>query len=167
MNDMKHSNDNEFYTFKHNLMTQKDKEEFLEHISSCDYCSDQFAAIMSEELIPAPKDMKANILNAVKRPEVQLAIKAKETSKRIQLFVYSLKVGTATALALLLLMLSVNLSNSPNSMKIPENDVLDASILNENNVPLTAVIRNNMDHFSSSILDFSNNIMKTEVSNND
>jgi hypothetical protein len=38
---------------------------------------------------------------------------------------------------------------------------------NENVVPLTAVIRDNMDALSNSILDFTNSLMKTEVKNND
>ena len=167
MNDMKHISDTDLYTFRHNFMNQKDKEDFLEHICSCDYCSDQFAAIMSEEMIIAPKDMKSNILKAIKRPEIQIAIKVKETSKRMQLLIYSLKVGTATALALLFLLLTVNLTNSTNASNIAGSDAIVTSILDENKVPLTAVIRNNMDAISSNLFDFSNNIMKTEVTNND
>lgn len=166
MNEMTHISKSDFHAFQHDFMNQKDKEEFLEHICSCDYCSDQFAVMMSEVEIEAPKNMKDNILRATRRPEVQLAIRVKETSKRMQLFIYSLKVGTATAAALLLLLLTMNTSNFPgfeNSERIPK----DVSIQQEDKVPLTAVIRDNMDAFSNGILDFSNNIMNTEVTNND
>lgn len=165
MNDRTHISQTDFHSFKHNLMNQKDKENFLEHICSCDYCSDQFAALMSEELIEAPKDMKANILKATKRPEVQLAIMAKETSKKMQLFLYSLKVGAATAVALLLLIFSMNVMDLSNKV-IPKETVTSTST-DDDYVPLTAVIRDNMDTISNSVLDFSNNILNTEVNNND
>jgi hypothetical protein len=166
MYDTTHISQSEFYAFKHNYMNQKDKEKFLEHICSCDYCADQFAAVMSEEIMEAPRDMKMNILKATKRPEVQLAIMAKETSKKMQLFIYSLKVGAATAVALLLLIFSMNIADLSNSIK-PDDTDTGITTLNDDYVPLTAVIRDNMDTLSNSILDFSNNIMKTEVTDND
>lgn len=166
MNDITHISHEEFYAFKHNYMNQKDTENFLEHICSCDYCADQFAAMMSEELVEAPRDMKANILKATKRPEIQLAVMAKETSKKMQLFIYSLKVGTATAVALLLLIFSMNITDLSNTIKTEGTDTVITTIDNDY-VPLTAVIRDNMNTFSNSILDFSNNIMNTEVTDND
>lgn len=54
-------------------------------------------------MVPAPRDLKASILREAARPEVQLEIKTREFSRRVQLFVYSLKVGTAVAGALFLL----------------------------------------------------------------
>ncbi len=167
MSDTTHISKEDFYAFKHNLMIQTSKELFLEHICTCDYCSDQFATMMSEEIIEAPKDLKANILQATKRPEVQLAIMVKQTSKRMQLLAYSLKVGTATAVALLLLVLSINLTDISNNQTQPEGSVTDISSVDDDYVPLTAVIRNNMDAISDNMLDFSNTIMNTEVTNND
>lgn len=166
MNEITHISKSDFNKFQQDHMNQKEKEIFLEHICSCDYCSDQFAVMMSEVEIEAPKNMKENILRATKRPEVQLAIRVKETSKQMQLFIYSLKVGTATAVALLLLLLTMNTTtffNSTNLEKIPN----DVSVTTEDKVPLTAVIRDNMNAFSNSILNFSNNIMNMEVTNND
>lgn len=165
MSNTTHISETDFNAFKNNIMNQKDQEIFLEHICSCDYCSDRFVAMMSDEIIEAPKDMKANILRASKRPEVQLAIMAKETSKKMQLFIYSLKVGAATAAALLLLIFSMNIMDLSNSM-VPK-ETASATTTDDNYVPLTAVIRDNMDTFSNSVLDFSNNIMNTEVTDND
>lgn len=150
MNEMTHTSQSDFDAFKHDLMHQKEKEAFLEHICSCDYCSEQFAISMSDIVIEAPKNMKKNILMATMRPEVQLAIKIKETSKRMELFLYSLKVGAATIVALLILLLTMNTSifyKSTGFVKTSSN----APITKEDKVPLTAVIRDNMDAFSNSI----------------
>lgn len=168
MSDLKHISNDDLYAFHHDLMNQEDREAFLEHICSCNYCSNLFAASMSENLIKAPQDLKANLLKAAKLPEVQLAVRMKETSKRMQLFLYSLKVGTATIVALFLLLLSVNLTNNAiSSDKWSDTTATKENTDNENYVPLTAVIRENMDAISNSILDFSNKIMNTEVKNDD
>lgn len=157
-------------TFIQDHMSPKDRMEFLEHISSCNHCSELFAVRMSEDIIPAPRDLKANILKASKRPEVILAAKAKETSKRMQLFLYSLKVGTATIGALLLLLLSMNFTDytadTENTFAVTTG-VSSVDKDNKDKVPITKTIRNSMDTISSSILDFSNAIMNTEVLNND
>lgn len=169
MSDKKHLSETEFIAFQNDTMNQKDKIAFLEHISSCTFCSDQFALYMSKDLIPAPRDMKAGILKAVNRPEIQLAIRVKETSKKMQLLIYSLKVGTATIVALLLLLLSVNLTNlavSPDKWVKDENTAETTAEVKDNE-PLTSVIRDGMDAICNNILDFSNTIMRTEVTNND
>ncbi len=167
MSDAKHISISDFYAFQHDLMYETEKENFLEHISNCDHCSDQFAAMMSEHLIEAPRDMKANILKATKSPEVQFVIKVKQTSKQVQLFWYSLKVGTATVLALLLLIFTFNftgpLSPSDPIRKAPT----DITIENNDYVPITKVIRSRLDNLSSNMFDFPNKIMNSEVLNND
>ncbi len=163
MNDNNHISDKELLAFQQDSMDQAEKEQFLEHICSCNYCSEQLATLMAGEMMTAPRDMKANILNATKRPEVQIIMKVKETSARMQLFLYSLKVGTATIGALLLLLLTVNLTD----LTAARNNTRDIPKGNEDNISITATIRDNMDIISNSMLDFSNNIMKTEVTKND
>lgn len=169
MNDTQHISETEFLKFKQNRMNQQERGTFLKHICTCNYCSDQLAALMTDEIIAAPSDMKANILRAVKRPEVQLAIKVKETSKQMQLFLYSLKVGTATVGALLLLLFMVKMPDLTNTSGIfynnPASIENDSSI--EENSTFTDAIRDGMNSISKNMLDFSNNIMKTEVTKND
>ncbi len=162
MNNKPHVTRDEFIAFKQESMTMEEQQTFLDHICSCNHCADQFTAIMAEEIIPAPRDMKENILQAVKRPEVQLAMKSKEASKRIQLLLYSLKVGTAAVAAIALLVLSVNFQSSFS------NTERFANInYKEDHVSLTDNIRNNMNNISKNILDFSNNIIKMEVIDHD
>lgn len=158
MNDKKHIDKNDYILFQKNQMNRNETEEFLKHISSCDFCADQFATLMSEDIIMAPRDMKENLIRATRRPEVQIARRANETTKKMQLFWYSVKVGTATVCALLLLLLTINFADSPNQFKI---------IQPENSKSFTTTLRNNMDNISNSMLNFSNNIMKTEVTDHD
>ena len=162
-----HITQSDIDTFIQDLMSPKDRMEFLEHIGTCNHCSDQFATMVSEEIIPAPRDLKENILKASKRPEVLLAVKAKETSKRMQLFLYSLKVGTATIGALLLLLLSMNFTDYTAESKVTTAITKELSSVDNDKVSITKSIRNSMDTISSSILNFSNTIMNTEVMNND
>jgi hypothetical protein len=164
MNDNNHISKTDLYAFQHNIMKQDDKEQFLEHICSCDYCADQFATMMSEEIITAPKYMKDNIMKAVKRPEIILAAKARETSKRMQLFIYTLKVGTATICALLLLLLTMNFPSITDNLDLPLGVPAQTSTDDKS---LTSSIRDSMDIISSNMLHFSNNIMKTEVTTHD
>ena len=162
MNENEHISREDFVLFQNGMMNKSDKENFLRHISTCNHCAEQFAVMMSEDLITAPRDMKENILRATKRPDVQLAAKARETSKRIQLVIYSLKVCTATACALLLLLFTMNLPNMDHNQIASK-----VAINNKDKFSLTTMIRDGVDKINSSMLDFSNNIMNTEVTNND
>ncbi len=167
MNDKKHITKEQFILFQQDLMNQNEMQEFLMHVASCDYCADQFSSLMSEDIIPAPRTMKENILAATKKPEIQLAKKMNESSRKIKLLWYSLKVGTATVCALLLLLLSFNLPNNPDKIKIPGVATTAGINQSDKNEPITISLRNGMDHISKSILNFSNQIMKMEVSNHD
>jgi hypothetical protein len=159
MNDNNHVLDKDFITFQNGSMNQIDKEKFLAHISSCDYCADLFASLMSEEIIAAPRDMKANILAAAKRPEIRLAVQARQTTKRMRLFLYSLKVGTATVCALLLLLLTMNFSNITASFNLPEHSVSETTVSEQDNKSLTTKMRDKMDNISNNMLDFTNHIL--------
>ena len=163
MNNKPHVTRDELIAFKQESMTTEEQEAFLDHICSCNHCADQFTTIMAEEIIPAPRDMKENILKAIKRPEVQIAIKSREASKRIQLLLYSLKVGTAAAAAIALLLLSMDFQSSLSDTERFTNTKNHKEV----NVSLTDTIRDNMNNISKNMLDFSNNIIKMEVTDHD
>lgn len=162
MNDKQHISEEEFNLFLQGRMDQKQTEIFLEHIGSCNYCADQLEFHMSEEMLPAPRNFKDDLLKATKRPEIQLARRAQETSKRVQLLFYSLKVGTAAAGALLLLFLTMNFSGMTSLPKEPP-----TAKWNDNNFSLTDTLRDNMYKISDNMLDFSNDIINMEVKKND
>ncbi len=162
MSEHNHISKEALTAFHNNQMSAGEKEAFLEHICSCNFCSEVFADSMKENLIKAPIDLKANLLRAVRQPEARLAKHAREVSKRMQLFLYSLKVGTAMAGALLILFLTITLGNKHT---VPQSD------LRQNKpgitVSLTASIRDNMDSLNNSLLKFSDNIMNTEVNDDE
>lgn len=159
MENSKHISHEDFIRYHQDIMNAEEISSFLEHIAGCNYCSEQFAESMATNLITAPIDFKDNTLKATKRPEVQLTVKVKETSKRMQLFLYSLKVGTATIGALILLILTMNYSSHFNTIDSEKKD----PIKDTTTISLTSKIRENVNQINSSILDFSNTIMKTEV----
>ena len=164
MNSKIHVTTEELIAFQQEIMSIDEKQAFLEHICSCNHCSDQLASFISEDIIPAPRNMKENILKATKRPEVQIAIKSREASKRIQLLLYSLKVGTAAVAAIALLVLSMNFQTNLSDTESFTNKKINRE---EDNVSLTDTIRDNMNNISKNILDFSNNIIKMEVTDHD
>lgn len=149
----KHISSSDFTAFKQDQLCLSNLEDFLEHIKSCDLCSDLLAQTMEEELIKAPIDMKTNIINSSKPP-----------SKHMELFQYSFKVFTASAAAIIMLLLTYKIPYSPTSNIEPPSMITED---NTNNVFFTSEIRNGMDQFSNQILDFSNTIIKTEVIEND
>ncbi len=159
--ELKHISEKELTTFRSGQMTGQETEAFLSHISSCDFCSGLFADSMENDLVSAPQNLKLNLMNAVRRPEMRMKRKAREASRRMQLFLYSLKVGTAMAGALLVLFLSISLSGrqSPSSDTNPEHPKTDSSI--------TSVIRDNLNSLSSSLSKFSDQILNTEVNRNE
>lgn len=162
INNKMHISSADLTAFKQDRLKPTELEEFLRHIGSCDYCSDLLAKSMENQLISAPVDMKANILNKAKHFKVKISRK-KNASKQMQLFKYSLRVATASLFALILMFSSNKIPNiSYEDIKIsietPARDLRQPS--------LTVSIRNNMDQLSYEILEFSNTIINTEVIKN-
>ncbi len=162
MNDKLHISYEKFDLFIQGHMDQNETNAFLEHVGACNYCADQLEVHMSSDMLPAPRNFKENLLTATKRPEIQLARRAQETSKRMQLLFYGLKVGTAAAGALLLLFLTMNFSAMDELHK--EQTTVR---WNEKNFSLTSTLRDNMYKMSDNMLNFSNNIINMEVIKND
>ena len=163
MNNKSHVTTAEFIAFQQETMTMEETQAFLEHICSCNHCSDQLSTFMTDSIIPAPRAMKENILKASKRAEIQIAIKSREASKRIQLLLYSLKVGTAAVAAIALLLLSMNFQSNLSSTESFTNITKES----RGNTSFTNTLRDNMNNISKNILDFSNNIIKMEVTDHD
>lgn len=78
--------------------------ETLEEIAGSDDLLEAFANETERYYqVPAPKDFSQTVLKKSGRLDVQAAAKASQASRRLQLFSYSLRVGTAVAGALFLL----------------------------------------------------------------
>jgi hypothetical protein len=167
MNKRTHITDLEFATILQDNLSTEDTTVFFEHIASCNYCSERFASAVAGDLMIAPKDMKANLLKAVRKPEVQLERKARETARRVKLFLYSLKVGAATVFALALIIVTLDFSKSSENTA-PTYETKTSNIENENtDLSFTTVIKNQMDTLTQNMLNFSNKIMNTEVNLDD
>jgi hypothetical protein len=162
MNDKNHICKDDFDLFIQGRMDQNQTIAFLEHIGSCNFCADQLEVHMALDMLPAPRNFKDDLLSATKRPEIQLARKAQETSKKMQLLFYSLKVGTAAVGAILLLFLTMNL---PGMHDVPKEQ--PANRWSDNSFSLTDTLRDNMYKISDNMLDFSNDIINMEVIKND
>lgn len=167
MNENEHITKENFIAFQYELMNASEKIEFLEHISNCNHCADQFAAMMSEDIIAAPRDMKANILKATKRPDVMLAARARETSKKMQLLLYSLKVCTATVCALLLLALYMNNPLATDAIQPDDTITSQTTDAPGDDASLANAIKMGIDTINDNFLKFSKTIMNTEVFNHD
>ena len=67
-----------------------DLEIFLEHISSCDYCSDMLASVV-ERINSSPHWYERNILKKSKRLDIRFT-KARNESAKMQFLKYSLRL---------------------------------------------------------------------------
>lgn len=161
--DKKHISSSELTAFKQDMLMPSNLEDFLEHITNCDYCANSLAESMEDETISAPVDMKENILNNSKRFHVQTS-KNEIASKQMQLLKYSLKVITASLCAIILVLSTTKI---PPSTYIDINTPIEESVRVPEHPPLTATIRNKMDQFSNEILEFTNTIINMEVLKND
>jgi hypothetical protein len=160
-----HISKKDLLNFHNDKMNPKEKLIFLKHISSCDFCAEQFAKSMENELITAPIDMKSSLLNKTAKISVHITKKAKNVSKHIKLLWYSLKVCSAAMGALAVLLLIIKITAIPpvldREFRTPKNTYFAKT------ASMTSAIRNNMNNLTNQMLDFSNNIMYTEVDHND
>lgn len=95
-----HLTEHDFEKWEQGVLTPAQTEHFLTHTANCPYCSDAWMAYMehhSGALEQPPAYLADEIKERVHQPDVVIAQKAHTTSKRMQLLLYSLKVGVALA----------------------------------------------------------------------
>lgn len=86
-------------------------EEEQKHLASCPWCQKALADFVEEEaLLHAPRHLEASILEKSRSHRVQLIAGAGRLSRNMQMFYYSLKVGTAVLCSLSLLFLASSLN---------------------------------------------------------
>ena len=98
----------------------------LEHLFSCPFCQTQLTEyVEKEELVMAPAHLKAEILSRCRQTSQKSAGRAvsgvscpvpKPLTKRMELFFYSLRVGTAVACSQILLAFMPALSGRADRM---------------------------------------------------
>lgn len=95
-----HLTEHDFEAWEQGILSDTQTQSFLTHTANCPHCGDAWFAYMSRhmEALPEPPAYLAQeIIERVHQPDVVIAQKARRTSKRVQLFLYSLKVGVALA----------------------------------------------------------------------
>ncbi|MDO4273799.1 MAG: hypothetical protein Q4D16_09020 [Eubacteriales bacterium] len=99
-----HIDKNDFKNFQGNAMDTQDMIAFLEHLDQCSFCLDQFIHEEEETCsLTTPVYLKEQILAKATSPEVKAAKSASDTSRRMQLFYYSLRTAAGVVAALFLL----------------------------------------------------------------
>lgn len=162
MIDNYHISDDLYLAFQQEKLDPEEQLKFLTHISECDYCSEKLADLIETDIVPAPPDMKQNILMASGRADVQIVKNARDMTKRMQLFFYSLKVGAATVGAFVILLFFMNIYNTNGSNQLELNIQKQSSTFS-----ITNMIRESTDSLSDNLFNFSNEIIKMEDNNHD
>ena len=101
-----HLTDHDFEAWEQGVLSDTQMEAFLTHTANCPHCGDAWFVYMSRhtETLPEPPAYLAEeITERIHEPDVVIAQKAHTTSKKVQLLLYSLKVGVALAASIYML----------------------------------------------------------------
>lgn len=101
-----HLTEHDFEAWEQGTLSDTQMEAFLTHTANCPHCGDAWFAYMgrhAEALPEPPAYLAQEITERVHQPDVVIARKARTTSKRMQLLLYSLKVGVALAASIYML----------------------------------------------------------------
>ena len=101
-----HLSDHDFGAWEQGSLSDAQMEAFLTHTANCPHCGDAWFSYMSrheEALVEPPAYLAEEITERVHQPDVVIAQKAHTTSKKVQLLLYSLKVGVALAASIYML----------------------------------------------------------------
>ena len=101
-----HLTERDFEAWEQGILSGIQAEAFLTHTANCPHCGDAWFSYMSrheEALVEPPAYLAEEITERVHQPDVVIAQKAHTTSKKVQLLLYSLKVGVALAASIYML----------------------------------------------------------------
>ncbi|NLK78998.1 MAG: hypothetical protein GX284_15100 [Clostridiales bacterium] len=100
-----------FENWQQGMLNSQEEEAFLLHTGKCTYCAEQFGNWMEHDLMEPPAYLKEEIVKRTRQVDVQTVVKVKRTTKRMQLMIYSLKVGLAVVASIFLLTITTNFQN--------------------------------------------------------
>ena len=122
-----------FCDWQEGRLKGREETDFFTHIGACTFCAEQFGNWMEEGLSDEmgreqfltmeeepPRYLKEEIRNRTRQLDVQASMKLKETSRQVQLMLYSLKVGLAVAASIFLLTITSNIQNMGINQELPE-----------------------------------------------
>lgn len=160
MRENQHITPEDLLLFHDNRLAPDQLIRFMEEIDHCPHCAEAFSdSFLETRIVTAPLNFKAMVLDRSQMPDVQLAVKAGQTSRyvssRLRLLLYSLKVGAAVLAALFLLFFlpvpqaGASRAPEPPAAYSPEPTFLER-VLNDSN------------HLSSSMRTFSDQLINKE-----
>lgn len=173
-----HINPELFCDWQAGRMRQHEEEKFLGHIGICMFCAQQFGDWMekgiTEQEVSAeltqyrqntaqwnspllsepPAYLKEEILRRSRQMDVQAAVHIRETSQKVQLLMYSLKVGLAVMASIFLLMVTSNVRN----MDFDITEIQQEQRENTENVSKEPGITNTLKQKSGEISSFLNSL---------
>ncbi|MCI9530976.1 MAG: hypothetical protein HFH38_04370 [Lachnospiraceae bacterium] len=103
-----------FGNWQEGQLDAKEEAAFLSHISACTFCAERFGDWMEEPgaaTVAPPRYLKEEIQSRTRQIDIQAVQRLKETSRQMQLVLYSLKVGLAVAVSIFLLVLTTDLQD--------------------------------------------------------
>ncbi len=100
-----------FCDWQEGKLKEPEEMELFTHIGACTFCAERFGNWMEGIFEEPPGYLKEEILNRAHQIDVQASVKLKETSRQVQLMLYSLKVGFAVAASIFLLAVTTNVQN--------------------------------------------------------
>jgi len=86
--------------------------QILEHTCECTWCAERMASVMETDAQAPPVYLAGEIQQRIGQLDIQAAVTVKKTSKKIQLLMYSLRVGAAVVLSILILGITSNFQNA-------------------------------------------------------
>ncbi len=99
---MRHITEQDIKNFYQETLSVQEETDFLQHISTCEYCAGRMAAgIPQEQMITPPIDLSQQILAEARR----IPAKKKRTYRRT-LFLYSVKIVIVTSCTVALIFFS-------------------------------------------------------------
>lgn len=99
MNQLKngHITEEEMSSLVQNTLDADSLAHFMEHIATCDFCAEHYAAAIEKDLISTPPDFKKQVLDETRRIPTALQ------SARVKFYRYCFRVGLATCVSLFLI----------------------------------------------------------------
>jgi len=97
--------------FQSGQLSEKECQTMLEHIGKCDFCAEKLADFLEKDLLAPPAYFQEEVLKKTHSLNVQAVKIVHCTSKKMRLFLYSLKVSLALAASLFLLFVTAKVDN--------------------------------------------------------
>ncbi len=110
-----------------------------------------------------PSYLKEEILKRTRQMDVQAAMRLKETSKQMQLFMYSLKVGLAVVASIFLLIVTANVQNTDFETVHTQQTQEQRRETSEMKISIANTLKQKSGEISSILNDLSNGLFRIET----